>query len=119
MPPMDQAYSALLEDLEQRGLLDETLIVWGGEFGRTPMMENRAGDNNTPFKGRDHHVDAFTMFMEDQTSLLHIREIQNMDAEAIIRWMFKPFTPKPVFESKPYTVETLGDAYLRILKGEK
>ncbi|MFZ4632816.1 MAG: hypothetical protein ACOYNO_01280 [Saprospiraceae bacterium] len=63
--------------------------------------------------------DAFMMFMEDQISLLHIREIQNMDAEAIIRWMFKPFTPKPVFEPQPYTVETIGDAYLRILKGGK
>ena len=36
MPPMDQAYSALLEDLEQRGMLDETLVVWMGEFGRSP-----------------------------------------------------------------------------------
>lgn len=60
---IDKPLTALISDLAQRGLLDETLIVWGGEFGRTPMMENRAGDNNTPFKGRDHHVDAFTMFM--------------------------------------------------------
>lgn len=60
---IDKPLTALISDLAQRGLLDETLIIWGGEFGRTPMMENRAGDNNTPFKGRDHHVDAFTMFM--------------------------------------------------------
>lgn len=60
---IDKPLTALISDLKQRGLLEETLIVWGGEFGRTPMMENRAGDNNTPFKGRDHHVDAFTMFM--------------------------------------------------------
>jgi uncharacterized protein (DUF1501 family) len=60
---VDKPITALIKDLKQRGLLDETLIVWGGEFGRTPMMENRAGDNNTPLKGRDHHVDAFTMFM--------------------------------------------------------
>jgi hypothetical protein len=43
-------------------LLDETLVVWGGEFGRTPMMENREGKEN-PFKGRDHHTEAFTIWM--------------------------------------------------------
>jgi hypothetical protein len=58
----DRAMTALILDLKQRGLLDETLVVWGGEFGRTPMMENREGKLN-PFKGRDHHVDAFTMWM--------------------------------------------------------
>jgi hypothetical protein len=57
---IDKPMSALLEDLKQRGLLDETLVVWGGEFGRTPMMEARSGAN---FKGRDHHGDAFTMWM--------------------------------------------------------
>jgi len=59
---VDKAVTALLLDLKQRGLLDETLVVWGGEFGRTPMMENREGKQN-PFKGRDHHVDAFTIWM--------------------------------------------------------
>jgi len=49
-------------DLKQRGLLEETLIVWGSEFGRTPMQENRNG-LIMPFKGRDHHADAFTMWM--------------------------------------------------------
>lgn len=58
----DQAMSALLTDLEQRGLLDETLIIWGGEFGRTPMWENRGG-RMAPYKGRDHHSEAFTMWM--------------------------------------------------------
>ena len=43
MPPVDQAFSALLEDLTQRGLLDETLVVWTGEFGRTPRVNNSAG----------------------------------------------------------------------------
>lgn len=57
---VDQPMSALLNDLAQRGLLDETLVVWGGEFGRTPMMEARSGAN---FKGRDHQGDAFTMWM--------------------------------------------------------
>ncbi|MGR3811042.1 DUF1501 domain-containing protein [Jiulongibacter sp. NS-SX5] len=58
----DKAVTALILDLKQRGLLDETLVVWGGEFGRTPMAENREGKPNA-FKGRDHHAEAFTMFM--------------------------------------------------------
>jgi hypothetical protein len=58
----DKPITALLLDLKQRGLLDETLVVWGGEFGRTPMQENRDGKKN-PFKGRDHHTEAFTMWM--------------------------------------------------------
>lgn len=59
---MDKPVSALLLDLKQRGLLEETLVVWGGEFGRTPMQENR---NGVPLKfaGRDHNPDAFTMWM--------------------------------------------------------
>ena len=59
---VDKAMSALLLDLKQRGLLDETLVVWGGEFGRTPMQENREGKQNS-FMGRDHHTDAFTVWM--------------------------------------------------------
>ncbi len=59
---VDQPMTALLTDLKQRGLLDETLVVWGGEFGRTPMEENRGGKPN-PFRGRDHHKDAFTMWL--------------------------------------------------------
>lgn len=59
---IDRPIAALILDLKQRGLLDETLIVWGGEFGRTPMQENREGKEQG-FKGRDHHVDAFTMWM--------------------------------------------------------
>ena len=59
---VDRAMTALVLDLKQRGLLDETLVIWGGEFGRTPMMENREGKPN-PFKGRDHHTDAFTIWM--------------------------------------------------------
>ncbi len=58
----DKAVTALILDLKQRGLLDETLIVWGGEFGRTPMMENRNGVT-MPFMGRDHHTEAFTIWM--------------------------------------------------------
>ena len=59
---VDKCITALILDLKQRGLLEETLVVWGGEFGRTPMMENREGKQN-PFKGRDHHTEAFTIWM--------------------------------------------------------
>ena len=59
---VDQPMTALIKDLKQRGLLADTLLIWGGEFGRTPMMENRGGATN-PFVGRDHHTDAFTMWM--------------------------------------------------------
>jgi hypothetical protein len=59
---VDQPMTALIQDLKQRGLLEETLVVWGGEFGRTPMLENREGTQN-PYTGRDHHTEAFTMWM--------------------------------------------------------
>jgi hypothetical protein len=58
----DRPVVALLKDLKQRGLLDDTLVVWGGEFGRTPMQENRDGQV-LPYSGRDHHLDAFTVWM--------------------------------------------------------
>jgi hypothetical protein len=54
---VDQASAALVLDLKQRGLLDETLVIWGGEFGRTPMGEVR------DTVGRDHHIDAYTMWL--------------------------------------------------------
>ena len=57
---IDRAAAALIKDLKQRGLLDSTLVVWGGEFGRTPMNEAR---NNSKFLGRDHHPRAFSMWM--------------------------------------------------------
>ena len=59
---IDKPVGALIRDLKQRGLLDETLIVWGGEFGRTPMRENRGGSYG-PYIGRDHHPYGFTMWM--------------------------------------------------------
>ncbi|MBE2284881.1 MAG: DUF1501 domain-containing protein [Prosthecobacter sp.] len=61
---IDRAISGLILDLEQRGLLDDTLIVWGGEFGRTPMMQNNVrSDLKKGFVGRDHHPYAYTMWM--------------------------------------------------------
>jgi hypothetical protein len=56
---IDRAFSGLIKDLKQRGLLDSTLVIWGGEFGRTPMQQN----NNAKFIGRDHHPEAFTMML--------------------------------------------------------
>ena len=53
---VDRGQAALVKDLKARGLLDETLVIWGGEFGRTPMGENR------DTTGRNHHIDAFTMW---------------------------------------------------------
>ena len=58
----DQPVAALINDLKQRGLLDETLVVWGAEFGRTPLGENRRGQRK-PNTGRDHHPNAFSVFM--------------------------------------------------------
>jgi uncharacterized protein (DUF1501 family) len=52
----DQACAALIKDLKQRGMLEDTLVVWGGEFGRTPMVQG--GDD-----GRDHHPNCFTMWL--------------------------------------------------------
>ena len=57
----DQASAALVADLKQRGMLDETLVVWGGEFGRTPMVESSAVLGRS--LGRDHHPNAFTMWL--------------------------------------------------------
>jgi hypothetical protein len=54
---VDQPIAGLIRDLKQRALLDDTLVIWGGEFGRTPMGERRAT------VGRNHHIDAFTMFL--------------------------------------------------------
>jgi hypothetical protein len=57
----DQAVAALIRDLKHRGLLDETIIVWGGEFGRTPFREGRTAGGNT--LGRDHHPHCFSLFV--------------------------------------------------------
>lgn len=57
---IDQPVAALVRDLKQRGLLDDTLVIWSGEFGRTAMMEARGG---TKLLGRDHHPDCFTIWM--------------------------------------------------------
>ncbi|MCG8648209.1 MAG: DUF1501 domain-containing protein, partial [Pirellulales bacterium] len=57
----DQASAALIKDLKQRGMLEDTLVIWGGEFGRTPMVEASGALGRK--LGRDHHPQAFTMWM--------------------------------------------------------
>jgi hypothetical protein len=56
---LDQPVAALLQDLKSRGLLDETLVVWGGEFGRTPMLQGKLSAG----AGRDHHKDAYSVWL--------------------------------------------------------
>jgi arylsulfatase A-like enzyme len=51
---VDQGAAALIKDLKQRGMLDETLVIWGGEFGRTPMAQGN---------GRDHHIKGFSIWL--------------------------------------------------------
>jgi len=53
----DKPIAGLLQDLKQRDMLDDTLVIWGGEFGRTPMFQGKGG------AGRDHHVKGFSMWM--------------------------------------------------------
>ncbi len=59
--PMDRAVTALIRDLKSRGLLDSTLVVWTGEFGRTPFREGRTAQSKT--LGRDHHPHSYSMFL--------------------------------------------------------
>ncbi len=56
----DQASAALIQDLKQRGLLEDTIVIWGGEFGRTPMVQDEP--ENNAYKGRDHHNKAYSMW---------------------------------------------------------
>lgn len=60
MPPADQAFSALIDDLKDRGLFDETLVVWTGEFGRTPKVGQRNSNAGAGADGRDHWPNCFT-----------------------------------------------------------
>jgi uncharacterized protein (DUF1501 family) len=61
MAATDKPVSALIWDLKQRGLLEDTLVVWGGEFGRTPFREGRTA--KSAVLGRDHYPDCYTLFM--------------------------------------------------------
>src|SRR5437016_2599825 len=60
MPVADQAFAALLDDLQERGMLDETLVIWTGEFGRTPRVGQRSSDAGAGADGRDHWAGCFT-----------------------------------------------------------
>lgn len=63
LPPADQSFSALLEDMSQRGLLDETLVIWMGEFGRTPKIGYTQSNNTNNSTGRDHHPHCYTILL--------------------------------------------------------
>jgi hypothetical protein len=60
---VDRPIAALLEDLKQRGLLDETLVIWGSEFGRTPMVQGETGEGKKTDPGRDHHKEAYSIWL--------------------------------------------------------
>ena len=60
---VDQPMAALVRDLKQRGLLEDTLVIWGSEFGRTPLRQGADGQGTKTSPGRDHHKDAFTVWM--------------------------------------------------------
>ncbi|HJT35156.1 MAG TPA: DUF1501 domain-containing protein [Pirellulales bacterium] len=60
---VDRGMAALVRDLKQRGLLDETLIVWGAEFGRTPLRQGISGEGAKTSPGRDHHKDAYSVWL--------------------------------------------------------
>src|SRR5581483_403625 len=60
---VDQPMAALVADLKQRGLLDETLVIWGSEFGRTPLRQGTDIDDKPSAPGRDHHKDAYVMWL--------------------------------------------------------
>ena len=60
---IDQAIGALLTDLKERGMLEDTLVIWGGEFGRTPTVDANQNVDQSKGKGRDHHNKAFSLWM--------------------------------------------------------
>jgi hypothetical protein len=63
LPPADQALAALLEDMHERGLLHETLVIWAGEFGRTPQIGARRSNNSNNTTGRDHWPQCYTILL--------------------------------------------------------
>jgi len=60
---VDQPMAALVMDLKERGLLDDTLVVWASEFGRTPLAQGFGGEGEKTKPGRDHHKDAYTVWL--------------------------------------------------------
>jgi uncharacterized protein (DUF1501 family) len=60
---VDQPMAALITDLKQRGMLDDTLIIWASEFGRTPLAQGIGGEGEKTKPGRDHHKDAYTVWL--------------------------------------------------------
>lgn len=60
---VDQPMAALISDLKQRGMLEDTLVIWASEFGRTPLAQGMGGDGEKTKPGRDHHKDAYTVWL--------------------------------------------------------
>jgi uncharacterized protein (DUF1501 family) len=60
---VDQSMAALISDLKERGLLEDTLIIWASEFGRTPLAQGIGGEGEKTKPGRDHHKDAYTVWL--------------------------------------------------------
>jgi uncharacterized protein (DUF1501 family) len=60
---VDQPMAALISDLKERGLLEDTLIIWASEFGRTPLAQGIGGEGEKTKPGRDHHKDAYTVWL--------------------------------------------------------
>ena len=63
LPPADPALATLLQDMHERGLLEETLVIWAGEFGRTPQIGARRSNNSNNSTGRDHWPHCYTILM--------------------------------------------------------
>ena len=63
LPPADQSFSALLDDLHTRGMLDDTLVIWMGEFGRTPRMGVNFSNNTNNVGGRDHWCNCYSVVL--------------------------------------------------------
>jgi len=95
-PEVDRPMAALLQDLEQRGLLDETLVVWGGEFGRQPVSQGEQG-------GRDHNPKSFTCWLAGGGVKAgnSFGETNDLGAEAVIDRRLNSFVPlkPPIHDS--------------------
>ena len=63
LPPADQAFASLLEDLHTRGMLDDTLVIWLGEFGRTPRIGVNFSNNTNNVTGRDHWCNCYSVVL--------------------------------------------------------
>ena len=119
MPPADQAFSALLDDLAERGMLEDTLVLWTGEFGRTPRVgQSVPGGAGAGRDGRDHWSNVFTSVLAGGrttiTALVPLSELENYQSklksmtagEGSYSISFSHYDPVPA-----RTQKELADAY--------